>query len=796
MKFCNLILIIIFELGVINQNVLKAQKNSYTISGYVTDAESGEALISASIYDTKSMKGAISNTYGFYSLTLPAGEVDLTFSFVGYKTITKKIDLNSDKSINFSGEISNILSEVKIIDKKNEDIINSTQMSINKLPITEIKKLPVLLGEVDIIKIIQLLPGVQSGSEGSSGLYVRGGAPDQNLILLDGVPVYNANHLFGFFSVFNADAVSSVSLVKGGYPARYGGRLSSVLDIKMKEGNQKKIKGEGAIGLIASKLTVEGPIVKDKTSFIISGRRTYIDILSLPLQKAVPNNTSTGGYYFYDLNAKINHKFSNKSRLYLSTYLGNDRAYLKSDEKYIDSGYEYEQKGKFNLQWGNITSALRWNYQLNNKLFSNTTLTYSKYKFNVGEEFSESRSQNNNTTETLYSFDYISGIDDVAGNIDFDYIPNPYNSIKFGFGDIYHTFNPGINVLNSSTNDTTNIDTSFGNNPIYAHELFAYIQDDVRLGARLKANIGIRYSGFYVKNTFYDSFEPRLSLRYLINEDLSIKASYTQMKQYILLLTNSGIGLPTDLWLPVTDKIKPMNATQYALGTAYKLKPDLEITIEGFYKEMFNLIEYKEGASFFDSNTDWQDKIEEGKGWAYGGEFLIEKKKGKVTGWIGYTLSWSLRQFDNISFGNIYPYRYDRRHDISIVLMYKINDKIDIGITWVYGTGNAVTLAVEKYPSFFDINDYGDNLTSYQTIEHYDDRNGYRMPAYHRLDVGINFNKDTKWGHSTWSFGLYNAYNRKNPFYLAFGYDNNNNRVLKQYSLFPIIPSIRYSFSF
>ncbi len=766
-----------------------AQK--YTISGYVEDTKTGEKLISASVYDTKTMKGTTTNTYGFFSLTLPKGEVVLTFSYMGYTTVSKTIDLTKDVIINFEASPSIELEEATVIDRKAENKVNSTQMSVNQIPISQIKKLPVLLGEVDIIKTIQLLPGVQSGSEGASGLYVRGGGPDQNLILLDGVPVYNANHLFGFFSVFNADAISSVTLIKGGYPARYGGRLSSVLDIRMKEGNMKEFKGEGSIGIIASKLAIEGPIIKDKTSFIISGRRTYIDLLSMPIQKSLPNNNGVGGYYFYDANAKINHKFSDKSRLYLSTYVGNDKAYMKNKEKYIDNDVTYEDESEFALQWGNITSAMRWNYQINNKLFSNTTLTYSKYRFNIGQEMNNSQTQNDTTTKSMFSFDYDSGIEDVTAMVDFDYIPSPNHQIKFGFGDIYHTFNPGINVFQQTDdNSSANIDTSFGANPIYAHEYSVYVEDDIRLGSRLKANIGLRYTGFIVKDSEYSSFEPRVSARFLVNEDLSFKAAYSQMNQYILLLTNSGIGLPTDLWVPATDKIKPMESTQYAAGGVYSVTPQIDITIEGFYKEMNNLIEYKEGAGFFDSNTDWQDKVESGRGWAYGGEFLLEKKEGKTTGWIGYTLSWSERQFENISFGERFPYRYDRRHDLSIVVMHKFNDNVDIGVTWVYGTGNAVTLAVDKYQSYFGLNQ------SYtEPIEHYDNRNGYRMPSYHRLDVGVNLHKDKKWGHRVWSFGVYNAYNRKNPFFLEFGYDNNN-RVLKQYSLFPIIPSVRYSFTF
>jgi len=769
-----------------------AQK--HTISGYIEDNETGEKLIGASVYDTKTMLGTTTNNYGFYSLTLPEGNVELTFSYIGYETEVQKIKLIKDISINFKVKSNIELDEVTVIANKKDNNITSTQMSVNTIPMSDIKKLPVLLGEVDIIKTIQLLPGVQSGSEGSSGLYVRGGGPDQNLILLDGVPVYNANHLFGFFSVFNADAISNVTLIKGGYPARYGGRLSSVLDIRMKEGNNKKYKVEGSIGSIASKITVEGPIFKEKTSFIVSARRTYIDVLSWPIQKSIPGNNGFGGYYFYDINAKINHKFSDKSKLYISTYTGKDKAYMKFKDKYTYDGIEYNNKSSVKLQWGNITSALRWNYQINNKLFSNSTLTYSKYKFYTGYGSTELQTENNKTNETKYSFGYDSGIEDLTGKIDFNFIPAPAHNIKFGFGDIYHTFNPGINVYKqTSDNAMANIDTSFGANKIYAHEYFAYIEDDIRIGGRVKANIGLRFSGFLVNNTNYNTLEPRLAIRFLANEKLSFKAAYSKMNQYILLLTNSGIGLPTDLWLPVTDKIKPMNSTQYAIGSVYKLSSTYNITIEGFYKEMNNLIEYKEGASFFDSETDWQNKVEVGKGWAYGGEFLLEKKKGKTTGWIGYTLSWSERQFENIGFGKVFPYRYDRRHDLSIVIMHKFNDKIDIGVTWVYGTGNAVTLAVEKYQSYFGLSQTYNNT---EPIRHYDNRNGFRMPAYHRLDIGVNLHKDTKWGHRIWSIGIYNVYNHKNPFFLEFGYDKNNHKVLKQYSLFPIIPSIRYSFSF
>ncbi|MBN2682851.1 MAG: TonB-dependent receptor [Bacteroidales bacterium] len=767
-----------------------------TISGYVSDAKTGEKLIGASVYDETLRLGTITNDYGFYSLTVPAGPVKFTVSYIGYSTHQKDLNLNENTKLSVNLSPSIALEEVVIVESRSDKKVKSTEMSMVEIPILEMKKLPVLLGEVDVMKTIQLLPGVQSGGEGTAGLYVRGGGPDQNLILLDGVPVYNVDHLFGFFSVFNADAISNVKLVKGGFPARYGGRLSSVLDIRMKEGNLKEFKGEGSIGIIASKLTLEGPIIKDRTSFIVSGRRTYIDVLAQPLIRASSGGEKlTAGYYFYDLNGKINHKFSEKSHLYLSAYTGRDKAYSKSKYDYVENGIEYDFKDNFRLQWGNITTALRWNYILNKKLFSNTTITYSKYKFLVGQRFEESRTENNKTTTDIFDFTYDSGIEDIGGKIDFDFIPNPNHYIRFGTNYISHTFSPGINTLKATLNEdaSQNIDTAFGNSKVYGQEMQLYIEDDVRITALFKANVGLHYSAFFVKDTWYNSLQPRISARYLINEKMSIKAGYSQMNQYILLLANSGIGLPTDLWLPVTDSIKPMNSHQYVIGSVYALKPNLDLSIEGFYKEMNNLIEYKEGASFFGSGSDWETKVEMGKGWSYGFEVLLRKHLGKTTGWVGYTLSWSERQFENISFGQIFPYRYDRRHDISVVVSHQISDNVDISATWVFGTGNAVTLGIEKYNSAYDLmNNYYYN----EPIEYFPHRNSFRMPAYHRMDIGINMNKKLKWGERTWSIGFYNVYNRKNPFYLYFGSDDNNNKVLKQVSLFPIIPSFRYSFKF
>lgn len=767
----------------------------HTISGYLQDNASGETLIGATLFDLKSGKGTTSNVYGFFSLTLPQDTVKLRISYVGYETQFMEFYLNADKTLNVSLSGVVALNEFEVVATEAERIEEKSEMSTIEISMDKVKSLPVFMGERDIMKTIQLLPGVQSGSEGSSGLYVRGGGPDQNLILLDGVPIYNASHLFGFFSVFNADAINSVKLVKGGFPARYGGRLSSVIDIRMKEGNMKEFHGEGSIGLISSKLTLEGPIVKDKTSFIVSGRRTYIDLLARPLIKAAGDG-SVGGYYFYDLNTKLNHKFSDKSRLFLSGYFGNDKFYSRFKDEWTSSGTTYKTEEEGNLKWGNVIGAARWNYLFSNKLFSNTTFTYSRYKFLVG--FSEEETWSGQTSGSqTFSFDYTSGIEDYSGKVDFDYLPHPDHYIKFGVGHTYHTFTPGVNSYkeNTSVQGESSIDTAFGSSIQFGHESSLYVEDDVKIGSRFKGNFGVHFSSFYTGKKFYNSLQPRFTGRYMITENLSAKASYARMTQFLHLLTNTGIGLPTDLWLPVTDKVPPQQSDQIAIGAAYTAKQQYEISLEGYYKKMKNLIEYKDGASFFGSETDWQKKIEIGEGWSYGTEVLVEKKRGKTTGWIGYTLSWTKRQFDNINFGETFPYRYDRRHDIGAAVTHKFNDRVDIGIVWVYGTGNAVSLGLERYNSLASVLP-NDPQGGAAEVEHIENRNNYRMPAYHRIDLGVNLHKQTKWGKRTWSFGLYNAYSRQNPFYLYFSTDSNGNRELTQVSLFPILPSVSYQFKF
>jgi hypothetical protein len=630
-----------------------------------------------------------------------------------------------------------------------------------------------------VLKVLQLLPGVKSGGEGSSGLYVRGGGPDQNLILLDGAPIYNASHLFGFFSTFNADAIKNVELTKGGFPARYGGRLSSVIDINMKEGNMRKYNVEGSVGFIASKILIEGPIFKDKTSFLFTARRTYLDLLLGPIIGAATIGGGSGGYYFYDLNLKVNHKFSDKDKLFLSLYKGLDNFYFSTGAATGETSY-----GGY-IKWGNAIGSARWNHVFNSQLFCTTGLAYTQYLFGLGQELKDLKN------DTKESANYFSGINDWAGKINFDYMPNPNHNVKFGTNYIYHTFKTGAEQYKTSGFDR-NIDSISGNPDIFATELNLYAEDDWRINPKLKINVGIHAAGFLVQNSFYKSLQPRFTGRYLLPNNWSVKASYASMMQFIHLLSNSNVGLPTDLWVPATKLIKPQQSYQGAFGFAKSFKNNaFEFSAEGYYKEMKNIIDYLDGANFIGGSNDWEKKVAQGIGWSYGAEFLIQKKKGKLNGWIGYTLSWTNRQFTQINEGKIYPYKYDRRHDISIVAIYKLSNKLDVSSTWVYGTGNAISLPLQSYAAVVDP---GSSLNN--EVQYYGGKNNYRMAPYSRMDVSVNKHKKKKWGRVTWSFGVYNLYNRQNPYFLYFARNDFGVQQLKQVSLFRLIPSISYSFKF
>lgn len=782
-------------------------QQKFTVSGYITDQSNGEKLIGANVYVASLQKGTVSNSFGFYSITLPQDSLKMVVSYIGYKAQIIKTALNQDLNLDIKlTPEGGGLDEVTVEAERVDNITESTQMSTISVPIAQLRTIPALLGEKDLIKALQLLPGVKAGTEGASGIYIRGGSPDQNLLLLDGAPIYNASHLFGFFSVFNGDAVSHVDLVKGGFPARYGGRLSSVVDISMKEGNLYKYEVEGAIGLIASRLTVQGPIVKNKASFIVSGRRTYLDLLARPLIKA-QNNAEQNvnlGYYFYDLNAKLNWIVSKKDRIYLSTFKGLDDFYLKETYQRssyggntTSSGTESYQAG---LNWGNFLGTLRWNHLFSNKLFANTLLMYSNYKFGLGAKEESKYTQNSTNYVSRFSAEYFSGIKDYIGRIDFDYRPSVNHSIRFGTSALFHTFNPGaVQIIQTQTGQPTS-NTTPQDQKIKTQEYTLYAEDDYRVSDAFKVNLGVHSSLSTVNNTSFWSIQPRLAARHKIKQ-MALKASFATMSQNLHLLSNSGIGLPTDLWLPATPRVRPEESWQVGAGFAYEIPDkDTEISLEGYYKEMKNVIEYLPGANFLpSSDTDWQDKVAVGNGDAYGAELFIQKKAGKTTGWIGYTLAWSNRQFDELNEGKPFPFRYDRRHDVSVVAQHALSKTIDLSATWVYGTGNAVTIPIAVYPSEGNVsfwNRFG------ASVRDYSDRNAFRMSPYHRLDVAITIKRNR---HSrffgdkvrTWTFAAYNAYNQKNPFYLDLLWNNQTRRnEFTEITLFPIIPTFTYEFKF
>ena len=790
-----------------------------TISGFLTDQTSGETLLNGSVYDFKSGKGSVSNVYGFYSLSIPAGEVDLRCSYVGYTTQHFRFRLTKDTTLSIRLQPSTELNTVTVYggSSRKEFGVLGSQMGAIEVPISQIKSIPALFGETDVLKALQLLPGVQGGTEGSAGLYVRGGGPDENLLLLDGVPVYNVNHMGGFFSVFNADALKNVTLYKGNFPARFSSRLSSVIDIRMNDGNAKEIHGNFSVGAITSKFNLEGPLIKDKTTFNLSYRRTYGDLIIKPVlwyaaKKENSGNKYSAGYYFYDLNAKVTHKISNTDKLFLSFYSGDDAIDVGITNNYVNSGEKSYNTTTMNWKWGNLISAFRWNHIINSKLFMNTTASYTRYRFDmlIGDETKTLPAGETKWAGTEMKIGYLSGISDYSIRTDFDFTPAPGHDVKFGASYVNHTFRPGVSVAKFSvTQDiTTSIDTTMGDKNVLGHEVNVYAEDNLSIGSFIKANVGLNYSMFNVQGQNYQSLEPRLSMRLLINDKLSFKAGYASMSQYIHLLSNSNLSLPTDLWVPVTKRIEPMDSKQYSAGLFYNLNDVVDLSVESYYKSMDNLIEYKDGAGFMGSSTGWEDKVSMGRGWSYGIEFLAQKTIGKTTGWLAYTWSKSERKFDKpgqeINYGKVFPAKYDRRHNISITMNHRFSDRFDLSGTWVYYTGNSGTLAKQQYNAVEVPNL---DWQHYQTIDYISERNNYRLPAYHRMDVGFNWHKKKKHGVRTWNISLYNAYNQKNPFIVRQSYSNDgyydpltgnytSRKILVKISIFPIIPSVSYSYKF
>jgi hypothetical protein len=760
-----------------------------TISGYVKDAKNGEVLIGATISVKGQNAATMTNAYGFYSLTITPGVYNISFSYIGYTSINKTIELKEDTKLNIElSEGIQEIGEVTIQADRPQDNIRKAEMSVAKLEIKNIKKIPALMGEVDIIKALQMLPGVQSASEGTSGFSVRGGGIDQNLIILDEATVYNASHLMGFFSVFNNDAIHDVKLYKGDIPANYGGRLSSVMDVRMKEGNNKKLSGMGGIGLISSRLTLEGPVANEKTSFLVSARRTYVDIF-FPLFPDTSLKKSQ--MYFYDFNLKLNHQINENNRLFLSGYLGRDN---------------FGQKGTSSIGFGNKTFTLRWNHVYSSKLFSNLTAVAAKYDYSLFMKQASSKAFWN------------SGLLDYTLKADFNYYPNSDNEIKFGVSSTFHDINP-CEAWMQGENDSSRININIPKN--YELEHGIYISNQQKIGDRLTLKYGIRYSAFqnmgktsiykydsnhnavdslsYASGKIfhtYQGLEPRLGANYTLDDFSSVKASYSRTIQYMQLASNSNGGMPLDVWFPATPNVKPPKADQFAVGYVRNFLGNiLETSVEGYYKKMYNVVDFKDHASLL-MNAKMEGEIRVGEGESYGLEFMVKKSEGKLNGWISYTLSKTIRKVPEINDGKAYPAPYDKPHSINVILNYEFNKRVTLSANWIYATGSPITFPVGSFV-------YGNTVNKI-----YASRNGYRMRDYHRLDLSLTikpkekthlpFFKNVLWD-GEWNFSVYNAYGRHNDWIINFVQDGKKPEVMqaeRMYLPFQFFPAITYNFNF
>ncbi|RXK87290.1 TonB-dependent receptor [Filimonas effusa] len=760
-------------------NVSYAQSR-YTVSGVVKSKKNGESLIGASVRVVNGKDGVVTNDYGFFSMTLPAGSYDLEISAVGLQPYHTQVDLKRNITLDIQlQEIAQTLEEVKVTaSPRTGRSLTSTQMGVERLTMDETKNIPVLMGERDVLKTIQLLPGIKSAGEGSSGFFVRGGAADQNLILLDEAPVYNASHMLGFFSTFNSDAIKDINVYKGGMPAQYGGRLSSVLDIKMNEGNNQDYDVAGSVGLISAKANVEGPIQKDKSSFLVSGRRTYLDLF---LKASSDSSINQNTLYFYDLNAKMNYTLGKKDRLYLSGYFGRDKLGVGET---------------FKLNWGNATATARWNHIFNSRLFSNTSFIFSNYDYKISI-----RSGSND-------FNVFSQIRDFNIKEELQWYASNRHTVRVGVNFIHHTMRPGEITANSS-------ESGINDNLLqrrYSWENAAYISDVWKLSDKLNVSYGVRGTMFRVlgegdfyninangnvTDTFhyakgevvktYYNLEPRVAASLQLNSSTSLKTSYVRNVQNLHLISNSTSSSPTDKWVASTNIIKPEVSDQVSLGYYKNLVDNqYELTVEAYYKTMQNQVDYRDGADVF-NNDAIESQLLFGKGRAYGIEWLLKKKAGRFSGWLSYTLSKTERKIDGINKGQWYNARQDRTHDIAIVGTYKLNEKWTFSANWVYYTGDAITFPSGKY------------RVDGQVVFYYTERNGYRMPAYHRLDLGATLQlKKTKRFSSELAFSLYNAYGRENAYTIEFreAEDNPNKTEAVRVALFKFVPSISYNFKF
>ena len=785
--------------------ILKRRQRQVTISGFVRDQASSESLIGASVYEVASRKGSATNSYGFFSLTLPPGNIRLHASYIGYESCSFNFtELDRDTILNIELRPNARLEEVVVTASERDRLsVNNTLMGTMEFSQKTIKATPTLFGESDIVKTLQLTPGVASGTEGLAGLYVRGGDQDGNLFLIDGNPVYQINHVGGLFSAFNPEAIRNLDFFKAGFPARYGGRLSSVVDVHTKEGNMKEYHGSAMLGLTSGNLNFEGPIIKNRTSFNASFRRSWLDGLSAPgvaiynkIQKKNGEKFSAR-YAFTDLNLKVNHHINDRSQAYVNFYFGQD--FLKGGSSEFSVGDDitpFENKDFGKMRWGNIALSSGWSHVFNNKMFGTVTLAYSHYQSKLKQETSQYYGTEGDKD---YSSRFIetstrNGINDFGVHANFDYIPTPAHHIRYGTDYLYHRFSPEYIEEKTSENLSPTKRTT-GDERLSANELAVFAEDDWAISSIVRVNAGLRLNMYNIQKKTYVSLDPRLSVRFLLTRNLSLKTSYARMNQYVHQISESYMSLPTDMWMPVSKKLKPLESDQVSVGAYYNLHKDYSFSVEGYHKWMNHLLDYKDGYNFLPSFVGWEEKLAAGKGWAYGAEFIARKETGRITGWIGYGLMWSDRQFDEINNGKRFPAKYDNRHKLNIVANWKINEKLELTGSWTFMTGNRVTVAFENYE------DLGltpvPPLLPEGGLDYFTERNNVRLPAYHRLDLGINIYRPKKNGHlGIWNISVYNAYCQMNPITIHKRSWINYSHYFETLSLLPIIPSISYTYKF
>ena len=798
--------------------VLKRKPRQVTIRGCVRDKISAESLIGASVYDVNSHNGVATDNFGFFTLTLDISSeqvnpVQLHTSYIGYESrIFHFPSLMRDTILTVDLQPNALLDEVLVTgsERTRQTTVRNAQMGTIEVDKATIRSTPTLLGEADIIRTLQLTPGVSAGTEAVSGLYVRGGNGDDNLFLIDGNPVYQVSHIGGIFSAFNAEAIKGMEFYKAGFPARYGGRLSSVVDVHTREGNNKEFHGSASLGLISGNLSLEGPIIKEKTSFLISLRRSWLDVLTVPAMAIANKKMKKDGmksdirYAFHDLNARIDHHFSNRSHVYLSLYNGND--VLRGVTEDFSRPYEtyFSDKTDINLRWGNFLASAGWKYDFNDKLSADFSGFYSRYRSKISY-IEDNVTGNEGDKEYSRAFDEVNnftGINDFGFRALFNYLPVYNHHIRLGGELITHRFRPEYyraKAMDTELPDSLQLDKIFADQTLWAQEAAVHAEDDWTLSEKVRLNAGLRLSLFHVDGKTYTGLEPRLSLRWLLHPDFSLKASYARMNQYVHLISNSFLSLPTDSWMPVTRRLKPLISDQLSLGGYYNWNKTLDFSVEGYYKRMNNLLEYKDGHGLVPSTVSWENKLAAGEGRAYGAEFMVRKSQGRTTGWVGYTLAWADRRFDEINGGRRFPSRYDNRHKLNIVVMHKLSPKVELSAAWTYSSGNYTTLSLESYEGGNDLYNPGADNGGYRwgsELDYYDKRNNYQLPAYHRLDLGLNIYRPKKKGRmGIWNISIYNAYCRMNTLMVLKDSDNDTGRpVFKKVGIMPIIPSVSYTY--